>query len=166
MDYYLIYYYLLLLTLLLSLLLLLLLLLLHHLYARVPALHSTAFNCTILPAMKKEIYTIYTTTAAEQPPSPTISVYDIHFHLSAGGTYRGTARLRRRQLKFHSLFTFSYLVLFVYFVGKYQQLAPKKEETLPRDCKVTHAKWLMMPSRVKRMQRIVIRHYNSIATCV
>lgn len=89
MDYYLIYYYLLL-TLLLSLLLLLLLL--HHLYARVPALHSTAFNCTIPPAMKKRnIYTIYTITAAEQPSAPTISVYDIHFHLSADGTYRGTA---------------------------------------------------------------------------
>lgn len=107
---------------------------------------------------------MYTITAAEQPSSPTISVYDIHFHLS-DGTYRGTARLQRRQLKFHSLFTFSYLVLFVYFVGKYQQLAPKKEETSSRDCKVTHAKWLMMPLRVERMQRIVIHHYNMLIDC-
>ena len=45
MDY-LIYYYYLLLLLLLPPLLLLLLLLLHYLYARVPAPHSTAFNCT------------------------------------------------------------------------------------------------------------------------
>jgi hypothetical protein len=50
MDYYLIYYYLLLLTLLLSLLLLLLL---HYLYARVPASHSIAFNCTTASYEKK-----------------------------------------------------------------------------------------------------------------
>jgi len=50
MDYYLIYY-----LLLLTLLLLSLLLLLHHLYARVPALHSTAFNCTTASYEKRNI---------------------------------------------------------------------------------------------------------------
>lgn len=78
MDYYLIYY-LLLLTLLLSLLLLL-----HHLYARVPALHSTAFNCTTASYEKKEKYIyIYTITVARAAITNHLSVYDIHFHLSA-----------------------------------------------------------------------------------
>jgi len=74
MDYYLIYYYLLLLTLLLSLLLLLL----HYLYARVPAPHSIAFNCTTASYEKKRniyIYIYKITTAAEQLPSPIISLY-------------------------------------------------------------------------------------------
>lgn len=80
MDYYLIYYYLLLLTLLLSLLLLLL----HHLYARVPALHSTAFNCTTASYEKKRNIYLYTTVARAATITNYLSVYDIHFHLSAG----------------------------------------------------------------------------------
>lgn len=157
MDYYLIYYYLLLLTLLLSLLLLLL----HHLYARVPALHSTAFNCTIPPAMKKEIYTIYTITVAEQPPSPTISVYDIHFHLSAGGTYRGTAWLGRRQLKFHSLFTFFLprsLRLF-----RWEISATRAKERGDFTARLqSYSREMANDAVVRRKKRIVIHHYNSI----
>lgn len=100
MDYYLIYYYLLLLT-------LLSLLLLHHLYARVPALHSTAFNCTTASYEKKrEIYiNIYILPQLpEQPPSPTISLYTTSIFIYQS-VYR-YSQTTTQQPKFHSLFTF------------------------------------------------------------